>query len=138
MDFKICKQMKTIYATEHGACTSYLEDGKLVPAKLIKCSELNEDGRYTINELGIFPFNPNNIEITEHKSMFDKTWFSYSLTVAGWEELEKAGLKHPGRGWVEIEFLSEQRVKDMIQENETLAANFLKYSVKLRQLLLKS
>ena len=87
----------------------YIEHGMLQETDLIECVELDMEGRDEVGDLGIFRVKPEHftVELRETYDK-DKTWNKYRLTQEGWEYLESIGLKHPGRGYVSYNLITEE------------------------------
>lgn len=95
--------------------------------EFVKFNELNEDGQYIIGSRGIFKTKPY---------LFEKNhWGSYTLTNEGWKHYESIGLKHPGRGWIEVDFLTRENLLDDMKKSEEQIIGLQNHIKKLNDLL---
>ncbi len=95
--------------------------------EFVKFNELNEDGRYIVGSRGTFKTKPELFEETH--------WGGYTLTKDGWKYYESIGLTHPGRGWIQVEFLSRQSLLDSVKESEEHIVGLQNHIKKINDLL---
>jgi len=85
--------------------------------------ELDQDGRYTVGDLGVFNLEEGDLE------HFDTSHGYAKLTREGAAKFEKRGLKHPGLGWVKTTLITDEEADAQKEE--------LKKSIEYLQKLLK-
>ena len=94
--------------------------------EFVKFNELDEDGQRIIGSMGIFKTVSN---------LFTPIWDGYTLTNEGWKYYESIGLKHPGRGWVEVIFLSREDIEKEIKSSENHLIDTQNHIESLKNLL---
>lgn len=96
-------------------------DTKEYKTKKVKCynpikefvefQELDMEGKTTIGSFGLWKVIP---ELFEIKNNFTK------LTDEGWNYYEENGLKHFGKGWVHLKFITHEDIVQRITVNKKM------------------
>lgn len=125
----------TVVDNSNWKSSTYIEHGLLEPISLVDFHETDNEGR-EVGSLGIFKVKPEWFDVTLNET-YDKTltYYRYKLNENGWNELEKLGLKHPGRGWVGFDFLPHSELKMLIERQKSSISNSLNWISKSEKLL---
>lgn len=111
------------------------DDNREIKFSIIQAEELNEDGKIIISTIGYFSVTPDMFDTTQRVRMDTSIYYEHILNKEGSEKLEKAGLKHPGWGWVSIKSLTEQEILDLIDGNDNEIKSLKKQNENLKELI---
>jgi len=88
-----------------------IEDGNLVTATKVQLFEYDYDGRYINHSYGYFNVIPEFFDQKINNGFDGKTYYTYKINEKGFQWIEnELGIKHPGRGYVGIKFLTDDDI----------------------------